>query len=100
METKQLLDSVSGTGVSGSYFIENDLVDTEVQAFINFVGGTVTLEASANDVDFAPLKDGQLTASQVVAIHLSEGSYLRVNYSGVTSGLTVFIKPKKLENNA
>lgn len=99
METERLIENGSGTGVTPSYFIDNDSIENEVQLFINFVGGTVTIEASADGSNFAPLKNGTLSASEVVPVDLAEGSYLRLNYAGVTSGLTVWVKPKKQRND-
>ena len=98
METQKLLDNVSGTASSTEYFIENDLTDNEVQAFITFSSGTVTLEASGDNVNFAPIKDGVLTSSELVPLDLAEGSYFRVSYASAT-GLTVIVKPKKSKND-
>lgn len=102
METERLLDSVAGTSVSPSYFIENDVSENEVQLFVTMTSGNVTIEASANNVDFAPINIQNatglvpltLTTSAVVPIDLAEGSYLRLSYDTAV-GLTAFAKPKK-----
>lgn len=95
METKTVLDNVSGSGSSTGYFIsgERHKGETEVQAFLTFASGTVTVEASADGTNYAPIKDGQFTSSEVVPIVLAEGSYLRVSYATAVN-LTATIKPK------
>lgn len=95
METIKLLDNVSGSGSSASYFIngERHKGDTEVQVFLTFTSGTITVEASADGTNFAPIKDGQFTASEVVPIVLADSSYLRVSYATAVN-LTAIVKPK------
>lgn len=95
METVKVLNNVSGAGASPSYFIDGSRHgdETEVQVFLSFAAGTVTVEASADNVLFSPIKDGQFTSSEVVPIDLADGSYLRVSYTGA-SALHAIIKPK------
>lgn len=97
MERKKILDNVSGSGASPSYFIHSD-VNSEVQLFLTFTAGTITVMGSGDDVNFAPIKDGVFAASEVVPIDLANGSYLRVDYSGAT-GLTAIVVPK-IDSNA
>lgn len=100
METKELLSGASGSGASQSYYIDSgrDNLDTQVQLFLVFSAGTVTVEASADDVNFAPVKDGVFTASEVVPLDLADGSYMRVSYSGATA-LTAQVMPKVKVNS-
>lgn len=95
METKTLLNNVAGSNASEKYFINSgrDNLDTQVQLFLVFSAGTVTVEASADGVNFAPVKDGVFTASEVVPLDLADGSYMRVSYSGATA-LTATVMPK------
>lgn len=95
METKELLSGASGSGVSGSYYITSGIedIDTQVQLFLVFSAGTVTVEASADNVNFAPVKDAVFTSSEVVPLDLADGAYMRVAYSGATA-LTAHVMPK------
>lgn len=97
METKTLASAVSGTGNSSVYFIENDRIDNKVQVFITMTSGTVTLQASADGTNFAPIPDGQVTGSSVLMLDLAEGTYLRAAYATAV-GLTVIVKPCRQEN--
>ena len=98
METRKILDGETGSGSSAWYGIDKTSVsDTEVQVFLDFVGGTVSLEASPDGVKPVAIKDGQFTSNEVVPVDLAEGSYLRVSYSGVTS-ITATVKPKADSN--
>lgn len=100
MERKTLLDNVGGTGTSESYYIDSgrDNLDTQVQAFLVFSAGTVTVEGSADNINFAPIKDGVFSASEVVPLDLADGSYMRLSYTGVT-GLTAHVMPKVKVNS-
>lgn len=97
METKSLAASASGTGNSSVYFIGVDRTDNRVQVFITMASGTVTLQASADSVNWAPIPDGQVTGSSVLMLDLAEGSYLRAAYSTAAS-LNVIVKPYKADN--
>lgn len=93
MQTKKILSNVSGTGNSGPFFIDLELVDTtEVNVFMEFTGGSMQLEASPDNVSFVPIKDAVFSASEVVGLKLAHGTYLRASYSGVTSA-NVSVKP-------
>ncbi len=95
MEKKILLSGVSGSGNSESYGIfPKDDQPTEVQVFLTFSGGSVSLEASADGTNFAPIRDGQFNVSEVVAVDLAEGSYLRIAHTGISSNLTAIVQPK------
>lgn len=96
METKQILNAATGTGASASqgYLIErHPSTGSEVQVFLVFTGGTASIEGSADGVTFAPIADGQFSASQIVPVDLAEGTYLRVSYAGVTT-ISAIVKPK------
>lgn len=97
METRVIANNVTGSGNSSSYLIANDRTDNKVQVFCTFSSGTVTLQASADGVNFAPIPDGQITGSSVLMVDLAEGAYLRAAYSAAT-GLTVIVKPYKQDN--
>jgi hypothetical protein len=98
METTILLNGVSGSGSSDSYSIQPKRGQaSEVQVFLTFSAGTITLEASADSVNFAPIRDGQFTSSEVVPLDLADGSLLRISYSGAT-GLNAIVTPKESSN--
>lgn len=99
MEKKTVLSEVSGSGNSASYGIyprEGQI--SEVQVFLTFSGGSVSLETSGDNQNFASIADGQFNVSQAVGVDLAYGSHLRIAYTGVTN-LTAVIAPK-MESNA
>lgn len=101
METRKLLDAVTGTGVSSSYFIESqDGVENEendVYVFVEITGGSATIELSADNQNFVPINEGTLSTNGVKWVSPPEGSYLRVSYAGVTT-ISATIKPKHASN--
>ena len=92
MTTQKLLNAVSGSGRSPAYFIEEDRVDVHI-VFVQ-PGGSARLVASIDGVsEFAPLKDvPEFTDSIVCPLDLAEGTYLAVEYTGVSS-LSTTVKP-------
>lgn len=94
MGAKRLLNNVTGSGTSPVYVVDDvNNKNTDVFAFLTLDSGSVTFQASADGINFAPLRDGQFTASEVVPMELAEGTFFRAVYSGVTN-LNLSVTPK------
>lgn len=84
MQTRQILNAVSGSGRSPFFLVEDDRIDLHV--LFNSAGGTARLVASADGVNYAPLNGvPELTSSIVYALDLAEGTYLAVEYTSAVN---------------
>lgn len=99
METKKVLDAATGTGQSEGYLIDqHSEKGNEVLVFVSLSEGSAVVELSADNVDFVPVQDGAMTEGGVKVVDASVGSYLRVRYTGITSGISATIQPKHESN--
>lgn len=91
MQTRQLLNSVSGSSRSPAFYVDDDRVD--VHLYFISAGGTAKIVASADGVNYAPLSNvPEFTDSIVYALDLAEGTYIAIEYTGAMS-LTAVVKP-------
>lgn len=91
MTTQRILNAAAGSGRSNWFFVEDDRVDVHI--LFNSAGGTARLVAGVDGIAYAPMKDvPEFTDSIVYPLDLAEGTYLAVEYTGVSS-LSVIIKP-------
>lgn len=91
MQTTTLLNSVSGSSRSPSYYIDDDRVDVHI--IFDQAGGTAKIVASVDGVKFAPLSNvPEFTDSIVYALDLAEGTYLAIEYTSAVE-LSAAVKP-------